>query len=147
MARRALLPLLCLALSGTAAPARAQELSPRASYILHCSGCHGMTGGGATAAGIPDFSGSVGHIATLDLGRTYIMHVPGVVSASLSDAEIAEVMNYVLDAWGDGRGAPFTPEEVTRRRAAPVEDVVAFRRSVAEEMGRRGLPIAEYPWP
>ena len=146
MARRAFL-LLGLALAGAAAPSGAAELSPRASYILHCSGCHGMTGAGATEAGIPDFAGSVGHIATLDLGRTYIMHVPGVVSASLSDAQIAEVMNYVLDAWGDGASAPFTPEEVTRRRAIPVGDVVAFRRVVAEEMGRAGLPIAEYPWP
>lgn len=136
---------LALLLSGTA-PALAGAGSPQTSYLLHCSGCHGMTGQGTPAAGIPTFPGSVGHIAGVDIGRTYMMHVPGIVSASLDDAEIADVVNYVLDAWGDG--APhFTPDEVTRRRALPVPDVVAFRRDVAAELARRGVPIAEYPWP
>lgn len=129
-----------------AVQADAQGLSPRGSYILHCSGCHGVTGEGAPAAGIPSFVDSVGHIAGSDLGRTYIMHVPGVVSTDLTDAGIAEVMNYVLDDWGDG--APhFSADEVTRRRALDVADVVALRRQVKEALERDGLSIADYPWP
>ena len=73
-------------------------------------------------------------------------HVPGVVSASLSDAETAEVVNYVLGKWGEG-APPFTVEEVTRRRAELVGDVVAFRREVAAELTAEGVPIAPYPWP
>lgn len=132
-------------LSG-ALPAFAGAMSPHAAYVLHCSGCHLVTGEGAPSAGIPSFPGSVGRIASADIGRTYIMHVPGIVSAGLSDAEIAEVVNYVLDSWGDG-AAPFTAEEVARRRAVPVGDVVGFRREVAAALAAEGVTIADYPWP
>jgi mono/diheme cytochrome c family protein len=138
---------LCLAilLSGPAV-AEAGAVTPRTSYALHCSGCHTMSGEGAPEAGIPTFLGSVGNIARSDVGRTYMMHVPGVISAGLSDAGIAEVMNYILDAWGDD-APPFSAEEVASRRAVPVGDVVVFRREVAAELGREGVAIADYPWP
>ena len=144
--RRALLCLGIL-LSGPAmAAAGAGGVTPHTSYALHCSGCHTMSGDGAPAAGIPTFIDSVGTIARADIGRTYMMHVPGVISAGLSDEGIAEVMNYILDTWGDG-ARHFTAAEVTERRAVPVGDVVAYRRQVATELGRDGLAIADYPWP
>lgn len=136
---------LGILLSG-AALAEAGAVSPHASYALHCSGCHTMGGEGAPEAGIPTFVDSVGNIARSEQGRTYMMHVPGVISAGLSDAGIAEVMNYILDAWGEG--APhFSAEEVTSRRAIPVEDVIAYRREVAAALEGAGVPIAGYPWP
>lgn len=142
--RRALL-LLAVMLPGPAL-AGAAGITPHTSYALHCSGCHTMSGEGAPKAGIPTFIGSVGNIARSDDGRTYMMHVPGVISAGLSDENIAEVMNYILDAWGD-EAPPFSAEEVARRRAVPVTDVVAYRRAVAAELGRDGVAIADYPWP
>ena len=121
------------------------------NYILRCAGCHGFEGGGTPEGGIPAFPDSVGYIAGTELGRTYMMHVPGVVGASLNNGEIAEVMNYVLDVWGEtGNGDPaayFTEEEVTRRRAEPVPDVVAYRRLVVDELTDMGIAVAEYPWP
>ena len=140
-------PVLLLGmLLSTATLAGAGPISPHASYVLHCSGCHTTTGEGAPEAGIPTFIDSVGNIARSDAGRTYMMHVPGVVSAGLDDAEIAAVVNYVLDAWGDG--APrFSADEVTTRRAVPVGDVVAYRREVAADLGGQDIPIADYPWP
>ncbi len=134
---------------GAVAPAVAGqtgELSARANYILHCSGCHRLDGLGAIEGGIPTFPGSVAHIAGNDKGRTYILHVPGVTSTNLSDAALAEVLNYILDRWG-GDSPPFTAEEVTRRRAEPVADVVDFRREVVRELRQSGIEIAEYPWP
>lgn len=148
---RLVLPTLAILLLGPAlAEAGAEDVTggvtPRTSYALQCSGCHTMSGTGEPAAGIPTFIGSVGTIARSDIGRTYMMHVPGVISAGLSDEGIAEVMNYVLDAWGDG--APhFTAEEVTARRAVPVPDVVAFRRGVVAALAKDGKTIAGYPWP
>ena len=41
----------------------------------------------------------------------------------------------------------FTAEEVTRRRAIPVEGVVGSRREVVAELARAGIRIADYPWP
>ncbi|MBU3028734.1 c-type cytochrome [Paracoccus marinaquae] len=121
--------------------------SARADYILHCSGCHGMAGLGTIEGGIPPFPDSVGHIATTETGRTYLLHVPGVISTDMSDADLAEVLNFILDAWGGGEGAPFTADEVTRRRAMPIGDVVIYRRQVVDELRAAGTEIAEYPWP
>lgn len=146
--RRPLLVSVML-LAGTVIPGLAGETttsSARANYILHCSGCHGMSGAGTVEGGIPAFPNSVGHIAGSELGRTYITHVPGVVSTEMEDAEIAEVLNYILDEWSDG-GQHFTAKEVTRRRAENVGDVVELRREVVEELKRAGVEIADYPWP
>ncbi|WP_424987504.1 c-type cytochrome [Microbulbifer sp. S227A] len=126
--------------------AGAEALSPRANYLLHCSGCHRQDGAGAIEGGIPPFQDSVGHIAGIETGRTYIMHVPGVISTNMSDADVAGVLNYILDRWGGG-GAEFSAEEVTHRRALPVADVVVYRRQVVDELKETGIEIADYPWP
>ncbi|MDO6458392.1 hypothetical protein Q4494_14975 [Celeribacter halophilus] len=125
--------------------------TPYTNFVLRCAGCHGFEGAGTPEGGIPAFPNSVGYIAGTERGRTYMMHVPGVVGASLSDREIAEVMNYILDVWGSIDSAPlaakFTEAEVTRRRAVEVADVVAYRRLVVDELTEMGVTIAEYPWP
>ncbi|WP_172329943.1 cytochrome C [Mangrovicoccus sp. HB161399] len=143
--RRCIPPALLLAL--LAAPLQAGEGKARSDYILRCAGCHGMTGEGTVEGGVPAFPGSVGAIAGLDEGRTYMMHVPGVVGASLGNAQIAEVMNYILGEWSDGSSTPFTEEEVARRRAIPVADVVTLRRAVVATLEAEGIYIADYPWP
>jgi len=142
---------LAAALAAVAVPAVAGERLPRTNYILRCSGCHGMDGAGSDIGGIPDFRGYVGGFARHDEGRTYVMHVPGVVNASLTDSEIAGVVNYVMTTYGaDSLPAafvPFTAEEVTRRRALTVMDVVGLRRGVAARLYAEGVPTAGYPWP
>ncbi|WBU57349.1 c-type cytochrome [Paracoccus sediminicola] len=145
--------IFALILSLAVCPAAAQDLSPekarktaRANYILHCSGCHGLTGQGTIAGGIPAFPDSVQHIADVEIGRDYILHVPGVIGTKMSDAEIAGVLNYILDEWGEGKGH-FTGDEVTRRRASTVGNVVLFRREVVKTLDASGIAIADYPWP
>ncbi|PTQ70160.1 hypothetical protein [Celeribacter persicus] len=146
-------PLVCALalLPATLAAADQPSRTAHTNYILRCAGCHGFEGGGTPEGGIPAFPNSVGYIAGTEMGRTYMMHVPGVVGASLNDREIAEVMNYVLDVWGetDSSEAPvyFTEEEVTRRRAEEVPDVVAYRRLAVDELTEMGITVAEYPWP
>ncbi|WP_149139489.1 c-type cytochrome [Gemmobacter caeruleus] len=145
--KQTLLPaLVALAVSAVPGHAMNTATSPRANYVLHCSGCHGMQGLGTVEGGIPGFPNSVGPIVSIESGRDYVMHVPGVVANNMTDAQIAEVMNYILDQWSDGSGH-FTEAEVTRRRAAPIGDVVRYRRVVVEELRRAGIEIAEYPWP
>lgn len=141
-----LFPLLLAAATATPGHAGNTATSPRANYILHCSGCHGMQGLGTVEGGIPGFPDSVGHIVGTEIGRTYVMHVPGVVANSMSDAQIAGVMNYILDQWSEN-GAHFTAEEVTRRRAEPIGNLVAYRRQVVAELRKSGIEIATYPWP
>ena len=140
-----LVSLLVLATAGPGVAGNTAT-SPRANYVLHCSGCHGMQGLGTAEGGIPGFPNSVGHIVSTEMGRDYVMHVPGVVGNNMTDAQIAGVMNFILDQWSDGSGH-FTEAEVTRRRAVEIGDVVIYRRKVVEDLRASGIEIAEYPWP
>ncbi|MCM5557218.1 cytochrome c [Pleomorphomonas sp. JP5] len=156
MTARAALPLLGVALvaglvAATVAIAETPHRKPRTNFILRCVGCHGMDGAGSEKGGIPDFRNYVGAFSRDEAGRTYVMHVPGVVNASLTNAEIAEVMNYVMTTFGgpslpdDYR--PLDEAEVDRLRAVPVEDIVALRRDLSASLAKQGIATAGYPWP
>ncbi|THK40513.1 cytochrome C [Methylophaga sp. SB9B] len=77
------------------------------------------------------------------------MHVPGVASSGLNSTEIAEVMNYIVELWGDKTAdyTPFTKEEVNQLRAIDIADVVSYRREIAEQYKKEGKEVADYPWP
>lgn len=138
---------LLLASATNAEPAHGGSQKARANYILHCSGCHGTGGMGTIEGGVPGFPDSLGYIASLDIGRDYILKVPGVVNTRMSDEEISEVLNYILDEWVGAAGLHFSADEVSKRRAGPVMNVVAFRREIALQLQSRGIEIANYPWP
>jgi hypothetical protein len=148
---------LLLGLVAVAAiPGVAQEVSPemlgRSKFIQHCSGCHGLIGRGpGLVSGIPDFQDYVGAFATDDLGRTYVLHVPGVANANLTDNEAAAVMNYVMVTWGGTSLSSgfirFTAQEVFARRLQLVSDVVLLRRQIVQRLRAKGVLTAPYPWP
>jgi mono/diheme cytochrome c family protein len=133
------------------AQAHAAERSPFVNYVLRCSGCHGADGSGHESAGVPDFRDAVGAFVADEEGRTYLLHVPGIVNSSLTDAEIAAVLNYVMDQWAGTSLRPefvhFTPQEAAERRARPVSDVVLLRRRVVARLSGQGIHTAAYPWP
>ncbi len=135
-----------------AVPAAAQPAQPtaKALYLLKCSGCHRADGQGAVQAGVPPFPGFVGALASDPAGRTYMLHVPGVMGSGLGNPDLARVMNYLLDTWSAvpaDRIPRFTSQEVERLRAVPVNDVVNYRRGVVARLRKSGAPVAEYPWP
>lgn len=141
---------VCAAMSGSFALSAGHSAS--SNFVQYCSGCHGQDGGGGGVnSGVPDFRNFVGAFAGDDGGRTYVLHVPGVVNTSLDDAEIAAVINYLMRTWG-GTSLPvdfveFTADEVSTRRARTVPDVVALRRQVALRLSANGIATADYPWP
>ncbi len=106
---------------------------------------------GTREGGIPQFRNFVGAFASDEAGRTYVLHVPGVSSADLSNAEIADVMNYIMKTWGGtslrSDFVEFTADEVAVRRAQPVADVVLLRREIVQRLTAAGVVTAEYPWP
>lgn len=149
MRRRSLLTgVMMAALIATAWPASGQ--SARALYLLKCSGCHRADGQGAADGGVPPFPGFIGDLARDSGGRTYMLHVPGVASSSLNDADLSNVLNYLVDRWS---AAPadqirrFTPGEVATLRAVSVNDVVSYRRTLVARLRKTGAAIAAYPWP
>ncbi|QLF93722.1 hypothetical protein HW090_11165 [Pseudomonas sp. ABC1] len=148
MLRATLASLALLGLMSVSA-VQAGERSPKANYLLRCSGCHALDGTGTEIGGVPAFPGFISTLLDDPQGRLYLMHVPGVVASSLSDKEIAEVMNYIEQRWGDPalQAKPFTIAEVGQLRATEVADLVAFRREVIRRLEAEGKPVAPYPWP
>ncbi|MDH2432347.1 hypothetical protein QCD60_07205 [Pokkaliibacter sp. MBI-7] len=144
--------LLGLILLGTGQAQASPDLGAKNNFILRCTGCHGQDGSGSLAGGIPDFRGFVASFSFTPAGRLYLMHVPGVVSASLDNREIAAVMNYVMHEWGGDsfharQYTPFTEQEVASLQQQEVKDVVKLRREVVKDLQAQGLPVAPYPWP
>ena len=73
--------------------------SPKSLSMLKGSGCHRVDGKGAPEAGIPPFPGFIAPLARNPDGRVYIAHVPGIVGSRLSNEQLADVLNYVIDEW------------------------------------------------
>jgi mono/diheme cytochrome c family protein len=111
-------------------------------YTLNCSGCHGARGQGVPEAGIPDLNDS-GLFARSELGREYLIQVPGLAQSRLDDATAAHLLNWILREFSADRMPadfrPYTAEEVKRFRADKASDAKARRAAILAEMKSRGL--------
>jgi hypothetical protein len=118
---------------------------PRFNYVLHCSGCHFMHGEGVPSGGIPRVRNQMGYFLALPEGRAYLMQVPGLLSAGMSDEDAAGVINWMVDYFaGASRPADFTPysaEEARRYRRDKPADIIGKRRRLAEQLRAAGYPI------
>jgi mono/diheme cytochrome c family protein len=136
------LALAALAASGLlGAGAAAEAASPRVLYALQCRGCH-LDDGSGTPGRIPALAGSVSRFAATPAGRAYLVRVPGVAQAALSDAEVAELLNWLLPAFDADHLPPdfraYTAEEVGPLRRRPLVDVDAARSEILDTLAAGG---------
>lgn len=126
------------------APAVVQTTSVRATYIVRCAGCHGLDGAGSRVGQVPDMR-QLGRFLQLEGGREFLIKVPGVMGSGLSDREVAEVTNWVLDTIAAGsvpaEHRPYDAAEVARARAHPLVDVAAARAGLLAQGRARGIAI------
>lgn len=119
--------------------------SPQVNYMLHCSGCHGAEGAGSPSDGIPDMRGALGHFLKAPGGREFLIQVPGTSQASLGDADVAVLMNWMLKRFSPAEvpagTPPYTEAEVRRLRAAPLADVPAVRERIVAALKAQGISI------
>jgi len=85
--RPALLMLLACSL---ATAVRAYE--PAVNYMLQCMGCHTPDGSGEPGR-VPSIRDTVLPFARLPAGRRYLVQVPGAAQSTLSDVELAALIN------------------------------------------------------
>ena len=144
MRRLLLLAATALAVSALAGAASA---SPGEDYMLYCMGCHGAEAQGVPGR-IPALAGTLARFMSNSEGRNYVLRVPGAANSVLSDGRLAAVLNWLTERYGaadEPRPAPFTEEEVTRARRAPLANVQATRREVVRELAASGAaPAADY---
>lgn len=115
-------------------------------FMLGCGGCHG-TLGESPPLSVPVLRGRAGYFLCTPEGREYVIRLPNVSRALLSDADLANVMNFVTFKLGERSAPPkaalFTAEEVARIRARPLNALPlnAFRRKVVKTLvSRCGAP-------
>lgn len=124
--------------------------SARADYVLQCAGCHRVDGRGSTPHGIPDFRNSVGAFTHLPAGREYLIRVPGAAYSQLSNAELANVLNWLLHTFSPAQlpadFSPYTESEVAAARPRRYDDVVPVRHGLARELAALGLALSDYSY-
>ncbi|MFY3134311.1 c-type cytochrome [Achromobacter ruhlandii] len=122
----------------------------RADYVLQCAGCHRVDGRGSTPHGIPDFRNSVGAFTHLPAGREYLIRVPGAAFSPLSDAELANVLNWLLRTFSPAQlptgFQPYTESEVAAARPHRYDDVVPVRHGLARELAALGFALSDYSY-
>ena len=128
------------------ASAHAQErgyeaAKAREAWTLNCMGCH--TGDAHAIPGkVPPLAGELGHLVRLPQGREFVMRVPGASNSALSDAELANVLNWLIDTKNaDTRPAdfrPYTAQEIAARRRPALTDVAKHRAALVERMHESG---------
>ena len=130
------------------APSHSPANSPRALYVLHCSGCHGLDGSGSISARVPDMR-RLGHFLRVPGGREFLVQVPGVMGSGLDDAQVALVSNWVLNTLARGsvpaQHKPYEANEVARLRTQPLVDVATVRATLAFQALQAGWPVAPQP--
>jgi hypothetical protein len=92
-------------------------------WTLNCQGCHRQDGTG-TDGTAPSLAGTVARFLSVPGGREYLGRVPGVATSPLSNADLAEVVNWMLWRFDKehlpANFQPFTAAEMGQLRSAPL---------------------------
>ncbi|MGB3276033.1 MAG: cytochrome C [Castellaniella sp.] len=117
-------------------------------YMLNCGGCHRYDGQGVARNAVPSFLNSIGLFTRLPEGREYMIRVPGAAQSQLGNAELADVLNWMVANYSPDAVAPdfrpFTAGEVGAVRPYRFDDVVASRRQLEAKLQKLGLTPAPY---
>ena len=127
------LPHLLLAALTTTAAA---DDEARTNYLLHCRGCH-MPNGAGVPPYVPTLIDELGRIVATPKGREYVVRVPGVSQANLSDADLAVVLNWVLTEFNAETlprdFTPYSASEVAAARAKVLPDPLGYRQALVRD--------------
>ena len=120
-------------------------------WTLNCQGCHRPDGTGS-AGTAPSLAGTVARFLSVPGGREYLGRVPGVATSPLSNADLSEVMNWMLWRFDKehlpANFQPYTAAEIGQLRArAAAARGIADAGGVAEKGGaiRRAVTAHRSP--
>ncbi len=106
------------------------------NYQMSCQGCHAPDGSGANA--VPRMRDQVGIFLATEAGREYLVRVPGSAVSALGDADLAEVLNWIVQEFAGASVTvpfePYTPQEVGRLRQHPLNEVVQYRAQLLADI-------------
>jgi Cytochrome c len=109
---------------------------PEKLYMLNCWGCHRAHGEGIPGTA-PPLRGAADFLRVPG-GRNYLIEVPGVSQSALDDAQVAAVMNWIVESFSADRippdFRPYTGDEVAKCRATRLMDIKQARAKLMSEM-------------
>lgn len=108
-----------------------QEHRATFNYQMFCQGCHVADGSGNKS--VPELKGFMHKFMASQQGREYLVRVPGAANSALNDAELAEVMNWMLQKFGDRSELdwrPYEAQEVAEYRQRPLNETVDYRKNL-----------------
>jgi cytochrome c553 len=114
------------------------------NWTLNCQGCHRVDGTGSDTTA-PSLAGTVAKFLWVPGGREYLVRVPGVAASPLSDADLAEVMNWMFWRFDQehlpSTFKPFTAAEIGPLRARPLRlEAPSQRRDLLARAEAQGSP-------
>lgn len=113
------------------------QADPKSDYLIHCMGCHLVDGQGMPPD-VPAFNEELGGLASTIAGRAYLVQVPGSAQSFIDDAELAEVLNWIIETYSaDSKPENFqrfTQTEVSSYRYQTMNDPVKIRLSLQETL-------------
>jgi len=122
MSLRRLLSAIAATFSWSAAGAYESSVS----YMLQCMGCHTPDGRGEPGR-VPSVRETLVPFASLPEGRRFLIQVPGAAQSTLSDAELADLLNWMIHNLSQSPPpqtlAPYTAAEVASYRHTPLVNV------------------------
>jgi cytochrome c553 len=104
--------------------------SPRTNYLLFCSGCHRPSGEGKHP-NVPTLVAELGRMMSVPEMRQYLVRIPGASSAPVSDAELTEVINWLLQEFNSDtlprNFEKLSVDEVSEARKKILADPLKYR--------------------
>ncbi len=93
-----------------------------------------MPDGSGLAPFVPTLHDVLGRMLAKAEGRSYIVRVPGVAQAPISDRKLTEVLNWILIEYNSStlpkNFEPLTVEEVTNARSQLLADPLKYRAAL-----------------
>jgi len=102
------------------------------NYQMFCQGCHTPDGTGGKDT--PKIKNHIGNFLGTQEGREYLVRVPGSANSTLDNAQLAEVLNWIIVELG-GESVPknmqyYREEEVAELRKNPLFEVTEYRKQL-----------------
>jgi mono/diheme cytochrome c family protein len=110
----------------------------QADYMLNCQGCHLPDGQGFPARQVPDLRQQMGRFLSVPGGREYLVQVPGSAQTALADADLARVLNWMLQHFSaaeiPANFQPYSAAEVGQLRQHPLSNPSVVRTQLLVQL-------------
>ena len=119
------------------AAAIADDQQATSDYLLHCQGCHLPQAVGVPGH-VPRMNSFLGYYLHSEAGRQFVVQVPGAATANLTDARLANLMNWLLLTYSAAQlpdnFKPYSVDEIARLRPNLEPDPVATRVRILQSI-------------